>query len=702
MPPFCDVVTHILSKVHSLLTECDLITHSLPTLQSRVQERPLLIKFEKGGKVNVSLPQLLNPYKQHESPNLDNDPQSEDMKARLFSSAQYIAEKWVQDPYVDKASLSGTMLTLVLNPVSLLREATKQIVAERDQYGWEKSGANTPCTVEYDLPGPGSKFDNHHFRGLMTAGFLVNFLKSTGVLLSNYINWKDKDNLQTEPEEYLKKLHDLGTHTSGIKRDHISRQRAYTALNKLHNADPDYLKAWNEIYTAHQKVLKITIERMGYSISSKTNPSINTLDPNLERTVLSLDTDELQDGLKKNQEWYDIIEALKDGHPEAPVLNDEYEGESMPWSDEEEDSDIDSEDGNTAELPHLTQAFKPGIRLDLRLGNQFGIASLTHPCPAEMEGFGAPTPLTVEMASTLRRSREGEMTYISVSLARHHRVLLVKKCLELMGIEVSNDVRLHSSSDKRVYMRDVPFGRILGIETEVGERAGPLRWLEKAEGHLKGVSGKSTMVFRDDEDEEEDDQTELLETTTQSLSISNKNTKDTTHIEPSGPRGLGPKKAKNSAAGLAVSAMFVQIFQSKRTKDCIFDWNRVLENRKDVGLYLQYAHARLCGIQRRAGVPLDPSADLSLISQTSSAIDLASLLMQYPFALSISFKSRDPSTFIPYLVALARCISSGHNSMFVYGSREDIAKARMLLLWCAKVVINSGLRMLGLVPMERM
>jgi arginyl-tRNA synthetase len=109
-----------------------------------------------------------------------------------------------------------------------------------------------------------------------------------------------------------------------------------------------------------------------------------------------------------------------------------------------------------------------------------------------------------------------------------------------------------------------------------------------------------------------------------------------------------------------------------------------------------------CRIQRRADISADPNAQLELLVQTSSAIDLASLLLQYPIALATSSKSLDPSTFIPYLVSLARCISSGHNSMFVYGSREDIGKARMLLLWCAKVVIRSGLKMLGLVAMDRM
>jgi hypothetical protein len=50
----------------------------------------------------------------------------------------------------------------------------------------------------------------------------------------------------------------------------------------------------------------------------------------------------------------------------------------------------------------------------------------------------------------------------------------------------------------------------------------------------------------------------------------------------------------SNSESLSAAAINVQIMQIGRNKDCVFDWRRILDNQKDLGLYLQYAHARLC------------------------------------------------------------------------------------------------------------
>jgi hypothetical protein len=440
---------------------------------------------------------------------------------------------------------------------------------------------------------------------------------TTGALLSEYLTGGDKDRLSQDPEDYLRELWErVHGRTTGATKDPLIRQKAYQSLLQLHNGDQAILDAWNQIFQAHQLVMKNVLERMGYTVTFASNPEHITENGSHEKTTLSLDTDELIDGLKSGvpssphpQTWLEILEALKDGHPEAPVLNDEYHADSTPWSDDEEESDDDDDefDSDTEEnvlgsVVHpakgIKSNFKPGIRLDLRLDQQFGIASLSHPLPAANTDHGCPTCLTVDMAAVLRRSRNGIITFNVVSWTKHHRVLLAKKCFELMGIEVGKgdlgDIAALPYTKDRILLKDIPFGRILGIETSVGDKtSGPMKWLDKAENHLKGISGKSTMVFRDDEDEEE--------YTSQVVEDINLNANDRSVGSSVGMeiasigRPRSPKKPTYVAGTLAVSAMFVQVFQSRRTKDCIFDWSRVLENRKDVGLYLQYAHARLCG-----------------------------------------------------------------------------------------------------------
>jgi hypothetical protein len=110
--------------------------------------------------------------------------------------------QWGVDEFVTKAVLNSTTLTLYLQPLKLLQAITGQvsivceftsfrpnlvallqIVKDADTFGATNLNFGRKCIVEYELPSPGSLFDNHHFRGVMTAGFVINFLKMKGYVV---------------------------------------------------------------------------------------------------------------------------------------------------------------------------------------------------------------------------------------------------------------------------------------------------------------------------------------------------------------------------------------------------------------------------------------------------------------------------------------------------------------------------------------
>ena len=51
---------------------------------------------------------------------------------------------------------------------------------------------------------------------------------------------------------------------------------------------------------------------------------------------------------------------------------------------------------------------------------------------------------------------------------------------------------------------------------------------------------------------------------------------------------------------------------------------------------------------------------------------------------------------------LAKAIATAHISLRVKNSEKNLAEARLLLFWAAKVVLASGLKILGLTPIEAM
>lgn len=122
----------------------------------------------------------------------------------------------------------------------------------------------------------------------------------------------------------------------------------------------------------------------------------------------------------------------------------------------------------------------------------------------------------------------------------------------------------------------------------------------------------------------------------------------------------------------------------------------------DTGPYLQYAHARLCSITRKAEmseVELK-DADFSLLKERH-AIDLVRSLAQWPDTVQNTVKTQEPVTILTYLFKMTHALSSSYDQLQVVGSELPLKKARLALYTCARQVLNNGMTILGLTPVER-
>jgi arginyl-tRNA synthetase len=122
----------------------------------------------------------------------------------------------------------------------------------------------------------------------------------------------------------------------------------------------------------------------------------------------------------------------------------------------------------------------------------------------------------------------------------------------------------------------------------------------------------------------------------------------------------------------------------------------------DTGPYLQYAHARLCSITRR--VSLSPEeiagADLSLLTEPH-AVNLIRVISQYPDVVQNTLKTLEPTTILTYLFKMTHTLSSSYDHLRILGSEKELMKARMALYDAARIVLNNGMKLLGLSPVER-
>jgi arginyl-tRNA synthetase len=139
-----------------------------------------------------------------------------------------------------------------------------------------------------------------------------------------------------------------------------------------------------------------------------------------------------------------------------------------------------------------------------------------------------------------------------------------------------------------------------------------------------------------------------------------------------------------------------------RINNYTFDMNRMTSFEGDTGPYLQYSHARLCSIIRKADTPVEllKEANLALLTE-QHAIDLVRRLAQWPDVFKMTFKTQEPVTVLTYLFRLTHALNSSYDRLNILKSEPDVRLARLTLYTCVRQVLSGGMKLLGLTPVER-
>ena len=147
-----------------------------------------------------------------------------------------------------------------------------------------------------------------------------------------------------------------------------------------------------------------------------------------------------------------------------------------------------------------------------------------------------------------------------------------------------------------------------------------------------------------------------------------------------------------------------------------FDFAKVLEQSKDNPVfYVQYAHARVCSVLRRAteaGIACDDAtlaaADLARLNHPAE-LDLARKIAEWPRLVQIAARGHEPHRVAFYLYELAGDLHGHWNRgnddsslRFVQEGEIETSQAKIALARAVAVVISAGLGILGVTPVEEM
>ncbi|MFM8266817.1 MAG: arginine--tRNA ligase [Ilumatobacteraceae bacterium] len=160
------------------------------------------------------------------------------------------------------------------------------------------------------------------------------------------------------------------------------------------------------------------------------------------------------------------------------------------------------------------------------------------------------------------------------------------------------------------------------------------------------------------------------------------------------------------AVSIGVGALKYAELSSDRIKDYIFDWDRMLALDGNTAPYLQYAHARVCSIFRRASAEFSieraqcRSVRPELTAPEERALSLH--LLQFDSAVHDAVERFSPHRLCTYLFELAHLFTSFYEACPVLRAEPAVRASRLAMCDLTARVLGTGLDLLGIAAPERM
>ncbi len=168
-------------------------------------------------------------------------------------------------------------------------------------------------------------------------------------------------------------------------------------------------------------------------------------------------------------------------------------------------------------------------------------------------------------------------------------------------------------------------------------------------------------------------------------------------------RDLDEAEKESIARMVGIGAVKYADLSQTRTKDVLFDWDKMLNLQGDSAPYLQYAAVRVRSIVRRAeGAATEEPIDPGLLSEAAEMALLRSLA-GFPQVVEAACGSYQPHLVATYLIALAREFSTFYSQVPVLkADSATLVATRLALCQRTAQVLERGLALLGIETPERM
>ncbi|MCL2047174.1 MAG: arginine--tRNA ligase [Defluviitaleaceae bacterium] len=163
------------------------------------------------------------------------------------------------------------------------------------------------------------------------------------------------------------------------------------------------------------------------------------------------------------------------------------------------------------------------------------------------------------------------------------------------------------------------------------------------------------------------------------------------------------------AEQVGIGALKFNKLYNSRMKDTMFDWDRILSFDGETGPYVQYTHARACSVLKKS-LSADSRLDfgelgLALISGSTfdagllsddESFDVLRIMHDFPAKIKDAAEKYEPFIIARQLVALAQAYNIFYHKHQIIVDDEPVRRARLTLTAAVKLVLKTGLGLLGI------
>jgi arginyl-tRNA synthetase len=162
------------------------------------------------------------------------------------------------------------------------------------------------------------------------------------------------------------------------------------------------------------------------------------------------------------------------------------------------------------------------------------------------------------------------------------------------------------------------------------------------------------------------------------------------------------QQRRDIARAVGIGGVKYADLSKDRISDYVFDFDRMLSMEGNTAPYLQYAHARIKSIIRKAGIQNSKFKIQNLILDTSYELSLAKHVLRLGEILDSVARELKLHILCSYLYDLATLYSGFYENCPVIQSEEPLRSSRLLLVHLTARTLEIGLDLLGIEHPDQM